>query len=489
MRLASIEFLLFFFIASAIYYFLPSKYRWGWLLVVSSLFYISLAPIYLLVLFLIIFICYFVGRGLENKQGHARKKLFLFGLVACVLVLVFFKYSGFFQASLSSFAGFFRLHYPRKIINIVLPIGLSFFVFSALAYLIEIKRGHIRAERHFGILASYLMFFPKIAQGPIERPQHFLPQFREGHVFDADTVASGLGLMLLGYFKKLVIADRLAIYVNAIYGNAPLHNGTSLLLATLFYSFQIYADFSGYTDIALGSARVLGFELTPNFRQPYLASSVKDFWARWHISFSTWLRDYLFLPMAYYCSRKLKKPRYLFVRTERWIYAFAALVTFIICGAWHGESLNFILWGVLFGIYLIFANWTLGMRRRLARKVGLSKIPGYKSIIKRLIVFSLVTFAWIIFRGGSLNRISLIIKKVISNPGLPFIDSRAYMLYSIFGILFLIILDLHLEFHPGSFLFLNHKNWIVRQIAYAMLILAILLMGVLDGRQFIYFQF
>jgi D-alanyl-lipoteichoic acid acyltransferase DltB (MBOAT superfamily) len=333
------------------------------------------------------------------------------------------------------------------------------------------------------------MFFPKMLQGPIERPAKIFTQFREEKSFDYDRIVDGLKIILWGYFKKLVVSDRLAIYVDAVYGNASQHNGTSLAVATFFYAFQIYADFSGYTDIAIGSAKVLGFNLTYNFNRPYFATSIKEFWNRWHISFSTWLRDYLFLPLAYFFSRKMKKEKYLGIATEKWIFTFLALITFAVCGIWHGEGLNYLAWGILFGIYLSFSNWTSKLNKKIRNKLGIFKPSGFYKSYKILFTFLLVLFTFVFFRAESLSAGFEIIGKVFSTSGSIFIGSPSFFIYSIFGILFMLVHEFKTEFYPGSFEFFNNKNQWIRKLSYSFIIVLILLIGVLDGGQFIYFKF
>lgn len=238
-------------------------------------------------------------------------------------------------------------------------------------------------------------------QGPIEKPGSIFPQFNEEKGFNYERVTEGLKLMLWGYFKKLVVADRLALYVNAVYGNIEQHSGISLLVATIFYSFQIYADFSGYTDIALGSAKVLGFNLTNNFNRPYFTTSVQDFWNRWHISLSVWLKDYLFLPMAVFFTHNLKKPKLFGLAMDKWIFMFASVITFAVCGIWHGEGLNFLIWGLLFSIYLTTANWTLGINKKLRKRLHISKKSSLYRTYVIVISFILVTFTWIFFRADN----------------------------------------------------------------------------------------
>jgi D-alanyl-lipoteichoic acid acyltransferase DltB (MBOAT superfamily) len=489
MLFTSVSFLLFFLLTAIVHRILPGRLRWVLILLASAAFYASFLPAYLAVLALAALASYFAGLGIEGSTGRARKGALFAGVGVNLLLLVFFKYSSFFDACAASAARVLDLRYSEGMLRAVLPLGFSFFVFTAISYLVEIERGKTRAERHPGILAVHFLFFPKLAQGPIERPQNLLPQIREARSATPDEIAAGFRRMLLGCFKKLVVADRLAIYVNAVYGNEPLHNGSSLLLATLFYSFQIYADFSGYTDIALGSAEVLGFRLTPNFKRPYLAGSISEFWNRWHMSLSTWLRDYLFLPLAYFFANRAARPSYLRIRSDKWVYLFAVMITFVLCGAWHGEGWNFVLWGGLFGVYLTVSNWSRKLRRGAVRRTGLARLPRLHTALRTLFTFSLVTLAWVFFRGGDLATIGSIFGKFVAAHGRPFLDSPSTMIYSFFGIAAILAIDVNEEFFGDRFGVLAHRSAAVRATASAALIVGILLFGVLDGGQFIYFQF
>jgi D-alanyl-lipoteichoic acid acyltransferase DltB (MBOAT superfamily) len=294
----SIQFLIFFPAVTALYFGLPHRLRWAWLLAASCYFYMAFMPSYILILGFTIVIDYFAGLAIENAEGRRRKLFLAASLAANVGVLVVFKYFNFLNANLKGLAEALRWNYPVESLAILLPIGLSFHTFQAMSYTIEVYRGAQPAERHFGIYALYVMFYPQLVAGPIERPQNLLHQFREVHRFDYERVASGLRLMAWGFFKKIVVADRLAVPVNLVYGEPEKHTGLALLVATYFFAYQIYCDFSGYTDIARGAARVMGFELMKNFDRPYAARSVAEFWTRWHISLSTWFKDYLFFPLA-----------------------------------------------------------------------------------------------------------------------------------------------------------------------------------------------
>jgi D-alanyl-lipoteichoic acid acyltransferase DltB (MBOAT superfamily) len=278
-------------------------------------------------------------------------------VITNLLILAGFRYSNVLLGMISSNAYFSQSGDP--VVNrILMPLGISFYTFTNISYLIEIKRKNSKAEKHLGYFACYVSFFPKLIQGPIERPKHFLPQLREQHIFNYNEVTSGIRLMLWGFFKKLVLADQLSSFVDAIYNNKLNWHGPLVVISTLLFAFQIYMDFSGYIDIARGAAKILGFKLTRNFNSPYLSESVKEFWARWHITLSHWLRDYIFLPLAYYLSGIMKKERYAGVATEKYIYSIAISVTFLLCGLWHGVGWNFIVWGGVFAFYLIIGSLT-----------------------------------------------------------------------------------------------------------------------------------
>ena len=438
----------------------------------------------------IVGINYLMSRWIGKASALNSRNRLITIVVVNVLILGFFKYFNFFfpgyKVHLYYVDWFFRVDPINKMI---LPLGLSYLVFTVLSYQIELKRQTIQPEKHFGYFSLYLLFFPRIAQGPIERPQKLIPQLREVHSFNYGMVVDGMKLMLWGYFKKLVIADRLAIYVNAVYNNSEHHNGTTLLIATVFFAFQIYADFSGYTDIALGSASIFGFKLTNNFNRPYFATSIKEFWNRWHISFSTWLRDYIFLPLAFFLSNRMKKEKYLLIATEKWIYLMAIIVTFAICGIWHGEGWNYLFWGVLFGIFLTCSNWTERWRKNIRKQYGVKKSSKTHVAYSVVTTFILVLIAWIFFRADSIQAGVAIVLKIITTSGAVFYESPANLIYAVFGILVLFAADFNREFITKPVLLLYHKYEAVRIGAIVSMIMIIMLIGVFDGGQFIYFQF
>jgi len=472
----SFHFVFFFFIVTSLYFTIPHPWRWLLLLASSCYFYMAFVPIYILILGFTIIIDYFAGIYIENAEGKRRKLFLIFSLIANIGVLAVFKYYNFINTNLSFLLHGFALENPIPYLSILLPIGLSFHTFQAMSYTIEVYRGHQKAERHFGIYSLYVMFYPQLVAGPIERPQNLLHQFREPHEFDYDRVVGGLKLMLWGIFKKLVIADRLSIYVNATYNNADQHNGTTLLLATIFFAFQIYCDFSGYSDIAIGSAKVMGFKLMTNFNRPYFARNISEFWKRWHISLSTWFKDYLYISLG---GNKVSVPR----------WYFNLFFVFLVSGLWHGANWTYIIWGALNGFYLVFAIMTQGVRNKINDITGIHHLPKFHHALQILTTFALSCFAWVFFRANNVNDAFTIIGKIFTLPGPLFYESASELIYPFASILLLLAVELKNEFYKGDFSFFNNKNWVVRLGSYTMLIIIILVIGVFDGGQFIYFQF
>jgi len=470
----SLHFVFFFILTTAIYFLLPHRYRWAFLLLISCYFYAVFVPIYILILGFTILVDYWAGRLIEDHYHH-RRKLLLASIIVNVGFLCFFKYYNFLNENLSLLLGLAKLHNPIPALRILLPIGLSFHTFQAMSYTIEVYRGHQKAERHFGIYALYVMFYPQLVAGPIERPQNMIHQFYQKVSFDYDRIVSGLRMILWGLFKKVVIADRLSIYVDAVYNNASHHSGISCLVATLFFAFQIYCDFSGYSGIALGTARVLGIELMENFRRPYLASSIRDFWSRWHISLSTWFRDYVYIPLG---GSRVKVPRHIL----------NLLIVFMISGLWHGASWTFVIWGALHGLYqtieLLWNKYIVKTKAPSQPGFSWNKLPNY------LLTFSLASFAWIFFRASSIQEAFTVVHRIFTwAPGGLFIGYAAGFVYGILLIIFLIVAEINQEFLAEKWSLLRSSRPAIRMAGYAFLILVMLLIGVFNGGQFIYFQF
>ena len=491
----SLQFLLFFPLVTALYFTVDHKYRWFLLLSASCLFYMAFIPVYILILFLTIVIDYAAAIYIERTKGRTRKALLAVSIVSTCLVLFVFKYFTFFNANLAALADFLHLSYPIEAVKIILPIGLSFHTFQSLSYVIEVYRGNQKAERHFGIYALYVMFFPQLVAGPIERPQNLLHQFYEKHRFEYQRVTDGLKLMAWGLFKKVVVADRLAVLVNTVYDRPHDFHGFSLLLATIFFTFQIFCDFSGYSDIAIGSAQVLGFKLMDNFRRPYSSRSVFEFWSRWHISLSTWFRDYLYIPLGGN-------------RVVRWRWYLNLFITFLVSGLWHGAEWGFVVWGALNGFYLLFSLTTATIRKTIVEHSGLNRHPGLHNVIRVTTTFAFIAFAWIFFRAKSLFDALYLVNGIGEH-----LAALAGALISFDLTAMKAVLDLsptgvsgsdicialallafmewvHTVQKDGSIIaVLNRKPVFVRWSVYYGLVVAILILGVFGGSQFIYFQF
>jgi len=466
----SLHFVAFFIITTIVYFLLPHRYRWFLLLSISCYFYMAFIPVYILILGFTIVIDYIAGILIE--QSERRKKLLLaVSIVANVGVLCFFKYYNFLNENLTALLGLASFENPIPALNIILPIGLSFHTFQAMSYTIEVYRGNQKAERHFGIYALYVMFYPQLVAGPIERPQNVIHQFHRKVNFDYERVVEGLRLMLWGLFKKVVIADRLALYVDAVYNNPEHHSGISSAVATVFFAFQIYCDFSGYSTIAIGAAKVLGIDLMENFRRPYLAKSIKEFWGRWHISLSTWFRDYLYIPIG---GSRVKFPKY--IRN--------ILVVFVISGIWHGASWTFVIWGALHGLYQI--------TEVLLNKYVYKDKPRSKAVVilNYVTTFVLVCLAWVFFRANTVQDGFTIISNILTfKKGGLFIGFAAGLVYSVLLIIFLVIAEINYEYFNNKFSLIYNRAASVRGIGYVLLLLIILMLGVFNGGQFIYFQF
>ena len=468
----SVHFLIFFIVVFIAYFAMPHKYRWQLLLYSSCYFYMVFMPVYILILGFTIVVDYFAGIYIEETEGKRRKLFLIFSLIANIGVLSLFKYYNFINENISQ--TLLQLGYVNRIPNlsILLPVGLSFHTFQAMSYTIEVYRGNFKAERHFGIYALYVMFFPQLVAGPIERPQNVLHQFYEKHEFDINRIVLGLRKILWGLFKKVVIADRLSMYVNSVFDNYLSHSGISLLTGTIFFAVQIYCDFSGYSDIALGTAEVLGYKLMVNFKRPYFATSIQDFWSRWHISLSTWFRDYLYIPLGGN-------------RVAAWKWYRNLMIVFVVSGLWHGANWTFIVWGALHGIYLISGV----LWKKYGPSFTLFSHQGLTYFLHSTLTIGLVIIAWVYFRATSLTQANDILKSILSlKPGKLFIGIPSSFVYGVVGIILLFIVEYFQEFKPHVKL-ISHQNVVLRYSTYIILILSIILFGVFNGSQFIYFQF
>jgi alginate O-acetyltransferase complex protein AlgI len=472
----SLQFILFFITISLTYYALPGKFRWFLLLVASCYFYMAFVPEYILILFLTILIDYIAGIFIEKASGTNRKLLLIISLISNIGILAIFKYYNFFSENITDVYHFFtgntiKLQSLDEFLNwgtkVILPIGLSFHTFQAMSYTIEVYRGNQKAERHFGVYALYVMFYPQLVAGPIERPQNILPQLKANIKFDFENIKAGLLQMAWGFFKKVVFADRAGIMVDAAFNHQNLQsqNGFTLLVASVLYSFQIYCDFSGYSDIALGSAKVMGIDLMENFRTPYFSKSIAEFWRRWHISLSSWFKDYVYIPLG---GSRVQMPRlYLNI-----------MIIFLLSGFWHGNKWNFVVWGALHGLFLIFGQIK---DKILGDNFGTQK---YK-YVHMIANFILVTFAWIFFRAESLHDAAVVIKKILTNTFHQPLQSALNNTELIFSFFIIAIICLKEKY----FYKIKANSTISFVLLMCFFVVVCYIFGVFQAKQFIYFQF
>ena len=485
----STEFLIFFPIVVFVYFMTPYRLRWVILLVASYYFYMAWKASYIILIVISTLIDYFSSHMMSRYSEKKQRRPFLYLSIFTNLGLLFtFKYFNFFNESLANTFNFLNLSYSIPSLEVLLPVGISFYTFQTMSYSIDVYQGKIKPEKHLGIFAVFVAFFPQLVAGPIERAGNLLGQFRKSFDFNYVRVTDGLKLMAWGMFKKVVIADNLAIMVNNVYNNPLEYEGISLVIATIFFAFQIYCDFSGYSDIAIGAAQVMGFKLMLNFNRPYYAKSISEFWKRWHISLSTWFRDYTYIPLGGN-------------RVVKWRWYYNLFITFLVSGLWHGANWTFVIWGAVHGLYLILAVVSKEKWSAFYQKFNINPSGSLISGLQVLTTFSLVCFAWIFFRANNLSDALYIIQHSFSSISnlwkmsasdinhVLFLDGgfNIFMI-SVFAILIMEII--HFMQRKGSIrLLLTRRPVWLRWLAYYFLIFSILLFGQFESQDFIYFQF
>ncbi len=485
----SIQFAVFFPVMAATHFALPHRYRVPFLVFASYVFYMAWVPSYVFLLLFSTFVSYAAARGIESsKSVGLRRALFVTGLCVNLGILFLFKYFNFFNDSMQWIFERFSLPYHTPDWRLLLPVGISFYTFQTVGYVVDVYRGQVPAERNPWVFALYVSFFPQLVAGPIERAGRLIPQLRARHNLDYQQATDGLKLMAWGLFKKVVVADRLGSIVAVVYANPENHAGPAYAIATIMAAWQIYCDFSGYSDIAIGSAQVMGVRLMTNFERPFFARSLPELWRRWHISLTTWFRDYLFFPMG--------GSRGGVVRTMRNV-----VFVFAICGLWHGANWTFVLWGALTGVLLCVSMVTQPLRRAAAARMGLDRIPRIHAVFQTIATFFVFSFVGIFFRAHNVQDAFTIYRRLFTgwldlfqggrfrdfvySLGLAKVETF-WLSVSVLAIL--IGVEAVQQYGPIAPRIQRYPVW-ARWCMYYAFILAILYLGVFDESPFVYFQF
>ncbi len=494
----SIQFLIFFPFVTVVYFFIPARIKYLWLLVASYYFYMNWNPKYAILLLFTTVITYLSGMFIERiaqssltdqRKKTLRKLFVVFSFICNFGVLFFFKYLSFAVGVICKVLGLLHIRLSVPNFNILLPVGISFFTFQALSYTVDVYRGQTRAETNFFRYALYVSFFPQLVAGPIERSRNLLHQLANPVKFDFDRAKDGFLLMLWGYFLKIVIADRIAIVIDTIYGDPTTYTGFYIIVATVLFAFQIYCDFAGYSTIAIGTSKIMGIHLMENFNAPYLSTSIADFWRNWHISLTSWFRDYIYIPLG--GSKKGILKKYI-----------NCLIVFLLSGLWHGASFAFVLWGGLNGIYQILGSVTASIRTRFIYFLRLNeKSIGFR-VYKIIITFLLVDFTWLFFRAGSIEVARTVLKSLFFeyNPWILFdgslyncgLDQKNFN-FALICILVLMFAD-YLKLKGKKIrAIICEQDWLFQIVFIAFAVCFILIFGVwgstYDAKEFIYFQF
>ena len=465
----SIDFFIFFIAICFLYYRMQHKHRWMLLLAGSYYFYMSWKYEYIILIIVSTIIDYFCARSIYQATGQKKKKRFLYlSLFSNLSILFIFKYFNFFTENINYSLQFIGLSYEIPLAELVLPVGISFYTFQTMSYSIDVYKGETLVENHFGRFALFVTYFPQLVAGPIERSNRLLPQLRKKVEFNYEQITSGLKLMAWGLFKKVVIADRLSSFVEIAFDRSADLAGLPLILGTIFFAIQIYCDFSGYSDIAIGASRVLGIKLMKNFKRPYFSLNVREFWKRWHISLSSWFRDYVYIPLGGN-------------RVVKWRGYYNLMITFMVSGFWHGANWTFIIWGALHGIYLVALvminnRWTFPKTKLF-------------SIFQWALTFTLVCFAWIFFRAKDMSEAMTLIQNSLQFS----IEKTALtgfneLLTALILIAFMTSIEILHEKDKLVSLFNSRPTW-QRWLCYYSFLFIIYFFGVFEKTQFIYFQF
>lgn len=493
----SLQFLIFFPIAILVYYACPKKARYIWLLICSYYFYMSWNPEYALLILASTVITYvgslIIGSEVvSNKSDKKRKAVLVAVLLSNLFILGFFKYSGLLIDSVVYVFGKIGVYLTKPTFDIILPVGISFYTFQALSYSIDVYKGEFKPEKNFFKYALFVSFFPQLVAGPIERSKNLLGQIQKVHEikFNIEKVYHGLLTMLWGFFLKMVIADRLSILVDGVYARFYIYGGVELLFTALAFTIQLYCDFASYSTIAIGAAEVLGFTLMENFDAPHLSMSIKEFWRRWHISLSSWFKDYLYIPMG--GSRVKKSRRY-----------FNLMVTFLVSGLWHGASWNYVIWGGIHGLYQIIGEMLMPIRNKIRNLLGLEEDCATVKVLRTAMTFLLVALALVVFRAPNMSQAISFLKRIVMDfdPWILFTGGlyelgldRPEMNIAFCAVALMVVADV-IKYKKRITIVdaVLKKDWLFQVVSVTTLLLVVFIFGVygpaFDAQAFIYFQF
>ncbi len=474
MTFTSFEFLLYFPVAVLLYNIVPQRFKAWYLLVVSYAFYAMMQPVYLLLLAGVTGMTYGFARWIAKTDDDKKRSRIMVCSIICVLLpLFFFKYYNFVNEQIASLIGV-EVLMPKM--GWMLPVGISFYTFMAIGYLVDVNNEEVEVEKNIGIVGTFLSFFPIVLSGPIERAGNMFPQFKDLNRSTPADLTAGAKMMLWGYFMKLCVADRLGLYVDAVFENVVHHNGTTLLFASCLHPIRVYADFAGYSILAMGVARCMGIKIMENFHRPFFATSMSEFWQRWHISLIKWITDYIYTPL-----------NFAFRKWKIWGIVVSIMLAFFVSGVWHGAAWTYIAWGVIQGIYLSIEALTKNSRTNFENKYKLVGKWWY-TLICCCIVFVLFAFSQIFGHCADLKEAGVVIGKIFGDSGSLFMDQSS-LIYGGLMLFILFLKDLRDEFFPKHFLCFNSKYIVIRFLSFIFITILVIWCGVLNSSQFIYFKF
>lgn len=476
MTFTSLHFFVFFPVVCVLYYLTPARFRWLLLLVASYYFYLNLKPVFgLLTAGITLSTWFFTNRIQRTQDDGKRSKLLWANVVLILLPLAFFKYFPAINQAVFELLSSWGVRYTLPEWSLLMPVGISFYTFMGIGYTVDVFNEEIEAETNIGYLALFISFFPLVLSGPIERGGNMLPQFHAPKKPNAAHFSQGLKWMLWGFFMKLVVADRIGIYIDEVFADISIHNGTTFLLTTILYPFQIYADLGGYSLIAIGCAKIMGFDVMQNFRRPFFSVSMGELWRRWHISLITWITDYIYTPISFSLRKHAK-----------WGIVIALLLAFLISGIWHGPRMTYVVWGLLQGFYLSVEALTVKSRKEFREKYNIAH-NAFFIVGCCVLIFLLFSLSQIFGRADNLHDAAFIFGKLFTDHRMPFLDVPTLGLVA-FGLGLLLLSDFRDEYFPTRMRFFENRYFAVRFASYLFVLLVVIFFGVVNNR-FIYFNF